>query len=190
MSTLDNLIDLLERVKETDPEFSKKAASALDLLLDDDDVEEEYEHCNPEEEIEYYEYEDDEEEEVSIMAPPAPPPLPRRAKKQKKKKKKNKKAPAPTTPKEYPQEVEISDKHLKDTVKARQEISHIIAKLGLIQQNYEVDKELALEEIEKKQKAFERWVEHLQLVYGLDPESTYVMKFPENDSEKASFVKQ
>ena len=37
MGALDKLINLLEQVKETNPDFSSKAERALDVLVSDDD---------------------------------------------------------------------------------------------------------------------------------------------------------
>lgn len=44
MAALDKLIDLLEQIKQTDPEFTKKASKALDALVGEDDDEPPEEH--------------------------------------------------------------------------------------------------------------------------------------------------
>jgi len=66
MSAMDKLIDLLEKLKQENPEFHDKAGKALDVLIDDD---EEVGAFEPEEEFDdsYVELEKEEYEKILLI---------------------------------------------------------------------------------------------------------------------------
>jgi cysteinyl-tRNA synthetase len=91
---------------------------------------------------------------------------------------------------EYPSEVEISDENLQEIRSRQHIISMEIARLGLLQQNYESDKELLLELIEENQKSLQTFLQSLQESYNLDVKATYVLNLPPDGKQKASFIKR
>jgi|MDTB01.3.fsa_nt_gb hypothetical protein len=171
MAAIDKLIDLLEQIKQTDPDFTEKASNAIDALIG-------------------------EGEENKVRKPP-----PRR-------KRSRKPAvevrtediiddhPEPIYPidveeeKVYPDVVEINNAHQKEIQDEQRAITQKVTELGLLQQNYESDKENILEYIEQKQKYLVEYIVKLQESYDLDPNEKYVINFPQKEGEKATFVKK
>lgn len=148
MGALDKLINLLEQVKETNPDFSSKAEKALDVLVSDDD-----------EEI---------VEEEEIAPEPEPEPF-------------------------DDTYVEVEDDDIYKVVKQQQQTSKLVTQLGLLTQNYEVDKELTLEEMEKTQEAIQSLMKQLKEKYKLDGDANYDLVFPNENVKnhnKAAFVKK
>ncbi|MBT5638443.1 MAG: hypothetical protein HOJ16_07770 [Candidatus Peribacter sp.] len=148
MGALDKLINLLEQVKETNPDFSSKAEKALDVLVGDD------------------------EEEVLEESEPEPEPEPE---------------PFDDT---Y---VEIEDEDIYRVVGHQQSTSKLVTQLGLLTQNYEVDKEVTLEEMEKTQRAVQLLMKQLKEKYNLDGAANYDLVFPSDNAKnpnKAAFVKK
>ena len=148
MGALDKLINLLEQVKETNPDFSSKAEKALDVLVGDD------------------------EEEVLEESEPEPEPEPE---------------PLDDT---Y---VEIEDEDIYRVVGHQQSTSKLVTQLGLLTQNYEVDKEVTLEEMEKTQRAVQLLMKQLKEKYNLDGAANYDLVFPSDNAKnpnKAAFVKK
>jgi len=163
MAALDKLIDLLEQVKQTDPSFSKRAERALEALVEEDPA------------------------ETSTVFKGGT------IKDGKLITKLEKKEPEPEPEPEvieYPSEVEISDEHLQELRSRQHVISMEIARLGLLQQNYESDKELLLELIEENQKSLQTFLESLQGSYNLDVEAKYILNIPSDGKQKASFIKR
>ena len=132
MAALDKLINLLEQIKQTDPEYGKKAEKALDALISEED-------SSP----------------VIEEEPPPPPP-----------------------PKDPPKEVELTDHHWGDVQRGRTAIAQAVTNLGLVQQNYESDKESLLDQIEQQQESLQKYIESLYDVYGLDKNLGYKLVFP------------
>jgi hypothetical protein len=143
MAALDKLIDLLEQIKQTDPDFTDKASRAIDALIG-----------APSE---------------ASSSPPPPPPEPEAS---------------------YQDYAEISKTHLKEIQDEQKALNQKITELGLLQQNYEADKEVLLEYIEQKQKYLREYLLSLKEVYRLDPEARYLLTFPEKEGEKATFVRR
>ena len=159
MAAIDKLIDLLEQIKQTDPEFTEKAANALDALIGEED--------------------DD--------GPVKPPP----------RRKRNRKPPVEVESEDiieeekvYPDVVEIKNAHQKEIQDEQKAITQKVTELGLLQQNYESDKENILEYIEQKQRYLDEYIVKLQESYDLDPNEKYVINFPQKEGEKATFVKK
>ena len=142
MADVDKLIDMLEQIKQTDPEFGVKASKALDALISEEG-----------------------EEESTESAPPPAPKLP-------------------------PERVVLNGHHSSDVLKGRQEIVDAVTKLGLVQQNYESDKESLLDQIERHQEALRSYIKSLHKLYNLPPEVQYELVFPRNEGENPTFVKQ
>ncbi len=144
MAALDKLINLLEQVKETNPDFTKKAEQALDVLVGaDDDL------LETEEEVAEEPFDD------SYV------------------------------------EVEASD--LERVVLLQKKTTSLVTSLGLLTQNYEVDKEECLEDMEKTQKDLQLLMEELKNKYSLDKEANYTLLFPRENLENpntAAFKKQ
>ena len=213
MPDLDKLIDLLEKIKETDPAFTEKAGKAIEALIgeDDDDDEEvilEVEDADVEEVVSEP---TPPPEPVSTPAPKAPALAP---------------APAPESPPEpppapepepepepetasepepepepepeaeiekkpiFPEVVELKFAHLKEIIEERSEINQKITDLGLLLQNYESDKDELLEYIERKHKLLTEYIAGLRSTYNLDPHAEYSLEFPRQQGEKARFVKR
>ncbi|MDB4335902.1 hypothetical protein N9989_00355 [bacterium] len=148
MGALDKLINLLEQVKETNPDFSSKAERALDVLVSDDD-----EVLEPESQLE-----------------PEPEP-----------------EPFDDT---Y---VEVEEEDIYRVIEYQQSTSKLVTQLGLLTQNYEVDKEVTLEEMENAQKAVQLLMKQLKEKYKLDGEANYDLVFPSDNAKnpnKAAFVKK
>jgi|ETNmetMinimDraft_15_1059895.scaffolds.fasta_scaffold90987_2 hypothetical protein len=167
MAALDKLIDLLEQIKQTDPSFSEKASRALDVLIEED----------PAETSTVFKggtIKDGKLVTKLEKKEPAPEPAPE---------------PVPEVI-EYPSEVEISDENLQEIRSRQHIISMEIARLGLLQQNYESDKELLLELIEENQKSLQTFLQSLQESYNLDVKATYVLNLPPDGKQKASFIKR
>lgn len=139
MADVDKLIDMLEQIKQTDPEFGVKASKALDALISDEED-----------------------------APPPPPP-------------------APKLP---PERVALNHHHSADVIKGRQSIVDTVTKLGLVQQNYESDKEALLDQIEQHQEALRTYIQSLHNLYKLPPDIKYELVFPQSGDENPTFVKQ
>jgi len=175
MADLDKLIDLLEKVKQTDPSFSGKATKALDALIGDD------------------------EGTSSDLPVDVPPPKKEIKKKRKKKEVKTPSTPAvenptpapkPPPPPKHPSVVPLDENHANDVIKGRLLVTNTVARLGLLQQNYESDKEKILDRIDELQESLETYVKSLQKIYNLDANSVYVLRLPENAGENAAFVKR
>jgi hypothetical protein len=190
MADLDKLIDLLEKVKQSDPSFSEKAAKALDVLISDDEV------LDPGEEV-------------------SPPP---QKKEKRKKKTKSRTVAPPTTPPaaipattlaatpdptpsappaavtppkpKHPPVVPLDDNHTNDVLIGRRHVANMVANLGLLQQNYESDKEKILDKIDELQESLETYVKSLQKIYDLDTNAVYILRLPEKAGEKGAFVKK
>ena len=145
MAALDKLINLLEQVKETNPDFTKKAEQALDVLVGQDDDA----HETDEEIVEEEPFDD------SYV------------------------------------EVEASD--LERVVLLQKKTTSLVTSLGLLTQNYEVDKEECLEDMEKTQKDLQLLMEELKSKYSLDKDANYTLLFPQENIENpstAAFKKQ
>lgn len=192
MAALDKLINLLEQIKQTDPSFSDKAAKALDALVSDDE-----EEILEEEALEVEE--DDVVEEVSMEEDDVgPPPLPKKKKKKKFKKVKIKDGNLQGTlePEEeapevvYSDHVALEDEDWRVIAATQQRVNSLITRLGLVQQNYEVDKELVLDAIEATQKELQQFIQNLQHSYNLDPQFNYSLSIPTSQDEKATFIKE
>ena len=138
MGALDKLINLLEQVKETNPDFSSKAEKALDVLVGDD------------------------EEEVLEESEPEPEPEPE------------------TFDDTF---VEIEDEDIYRVVGHQQSTSKLVTQLGLLTQNYEVDKEVTLEEMEKTQRAVQLLMKQLKEKYNLDGAANYDLVFPSDNAK-------
>jgi hypothetical protein len=187
MAALDKLINLLEQIKQTDPSFSDKASKALDVLVSDE-----------EEEVLEVEESDVVEEVSAEEDDTGPPPLPKKKKKKKFKKVKIKdgKLQGTLEPEEgspeivYPDRVHLEDEDWQIIVATQQRVNSLITRLGLIQQNYEVDKELALDAIETTQKELQQFIQDLQHSYDLDPQFNYSLSIPTSQNEKATFIKE
>ena len=146
MAALDKLINLLEQVKETNPDFTAKAEKALDVLVGED-IEEEQEIV--EEEIEEEPFDDS-----------------------------------------Y---IEINSDDLQKVVELQKATTALVTSLGLLTQNYEVDKEECLDNMEKTQKSLQALMEEMKDRYNLDKVANYSLVFPhENQANPgtAAFVKQ
>ncbi len=72
---------------------------------------------------------------------------------------------------------------------AKQSTYNYISSLGLLTQNYEVDKEELLENIEQTNKAINDYIELLKENYNLDPEAEYSLVLPDAEGGNAAFVK-
>ncbi len=148
MGALDKLINLLEQVKETNPDFSSKAEKALDALISED-------------------IEDDDQEEV---------------------------AQEEITEQPFDDSyIEIKDEDLYSVLDKQQNTTKLVTQLGLLTQNYEVDKESTLEEMEKVQKSLQELMISLKDKYKLDKQANYDLVYP-NDNKRnqgvAAFVKK
>ncbi len=144
MAALDKLINLLEQVKETNPDFTKKAEKALDVLVSEDLDEEVVEEVAEEEPF------DD----------------------------------------SY---IEINPDDLQRVVELQKTTTALVTSLGLLTQNYEVDKEECLDNMEKTQKDLQALMEQMKDKYSLDKVANYSLVFPhenENNPGVAAFVKQ
>lgn len=144
MAALDKLINLLEQVKETNPDFTKKAEKALDVLVSEDLDEEVVEEVAEEEPF------DD----------------------------------------SY---IEINPDDLQRVVELQKTTTALVTSLGLLTQNYEVDKEECLDNMEKTQKDLQALMEQMKDKYSLDKIANYSLVFPhENETNPgvAAFVKQ
>jgi hypothetical protein len=149
MGALDKLINLLEQVKETNPDFSSKAEKALDVLINEEATEQEEDQFVEPEEVEEEPFDDS-----------------------------------------Y---VEIDNKDLYDVLSKQQRTTQLVTQLGLITQNYEVDKESVLEEMEEVQKGIHNLMDSLKDKYSLDRSSNYDLVFPNDNArnqEVAAFVKK
>jgi len=144
MGALDKLINLLEQVKETNPDFTEKAERALDVLVSEEAGEEVVEEVVEEEPF------DD----------------------------------------SY---IEIESADLEQIVGLQRKTSSLVTKLGLLTQNYEVDKEECLEDMEKTQRDLQALMERMKDEYKLDRDANYDLLFPhENEANNgsAAFVKK
>lgn len=142
MGALDKLINLLEEVKSTNPDFSSKAEKALDALI------------NEEEEVEEPEAAEEPFDDSYI---------------------------------------EIEQEHLLKVIEHHNITTQLVTKLGLVVQNYEVDKELILEQMEKVQISLKSLMEEMKKNYKLDKNSDYDFLFPEDNernTESAAFLKK
>ena len=100
-------------------------------------------------------------------------------------------APAPPPPpKEPPDRVELTDHHWGDVRKGRELIVQAITKFGLLQQNYEADKEALMENIDQLQDSLRKYIDSLHDIYNLDSPLNYNLVFPKSDKEKATFVRK
>jgi hypothetical protein len=145
MGALDKLINLLEQVKETNPDFTEKAEQALDVLVGEDGPL-------------------DETEDAETHAEPFDDSY-----------------------------VEIEGEDLEQVVLLQKKTSTLITSLGLLTQNYEVDKEECLEEMETTQKKLQGLMEDLKGKYNLDRGANYTLLFPSENTENpevAAFKKQ
>lgn len=144
MGALDKLINLLEQVKETNPDFTEKAEQALDVLVGEDEPKHDLE-----EELQEEPFDDS-----------------------------------------Y---VEIDKSDLEKVVLIQKQTRTLITSLGLLTQNYEVDKEECLEEMETTQKKLQDLMEDLKDKYSLDKAANYTLLFPSENTdnpEVAAFKKQ
>tara|TARA_B100001250_G_C19768850_1_gene776106 strand:+ start:13 stop:459 length:447 start_codon:yes stop_codon:yes gene_type:complete len=98
--------------------------------------------------------------------------------------------PEPEPEISYPDRVELTKTHLKEIQDEQKALTQKITELGLLQQNYESDKEALLEYVEQKQKYLREFIVNLKKTYNLDPEAVYLLNFPEKEGEKATFVKK
>ena len=128
MGALDKLINLLEQVKETNPDFTEKAERALDVLVSEEATEEVVEEVVEEEPF------DD----------------------------------------SY---IEIESVVLEQIVGLQRKTSSLVTKLGLLTQNYEVDKEECLEDMEKTQRDLQAFMERMKEEYKLDGDANYDLLF-------------
>ena len=144
MAALDKLINLLEQVKETNPDFTAKAEKALDVLVSEDADEEFVEEVEEEEPF------DD----------------------------------------SY---IEIEDEDLQAVVDLQKKTTALVTSLGLLTQNYEVDKEECLDNMEKTQKELQSLMGEMKDKYNLDKSANYNLLFPHENTvntDSAAFVKQ
>ena len=144
MAALDKLINLLEQVKETNPDFTAKAEKALDVLVSEDADQEVVEEIEEEEPF------DD----------------------------------------SY---IEIEAEDLQTVVDLQKRTTALVTSLGLLTQNYEVDKEECLEDMEKTQKDLQSLMERMKDKYNLDKSANYNLLFPHENTANtgtAAFVKQ
>ena len=144
MAALDKLINLLEQVKETNPDFTKKAEQALDVLVGTDD--------------------DLHETEEEIVEEPFDDSY-----------------------------VEVDAGDLEKVVLLQKKTTSLVTSLGLLTQNYEVDKEECLEDMEKTQKDLQLLMEELKNKYNLDKDANYTLLFPQENIDNpstAAFKKQ
>ena len=145
MGALDKLINLLEQVKETNPDFTEKAERALDVLVSEEEAAEEV----AEEVVEEEPFDDS-----------------------------------------Y---IEIESVDLEQIVGLQRKTSSLVTKLGLLTQNYEVDKEECLEDMEKTQRDLQALMERMKDEYKLDRDANYDLLFPhenETNNGSAAFVKK
>lgn len=187
MADLDKLIDLLEKVRQSDPSFSEKAAKALDALTSTDDS------PDPDEEVSVSPQKKERRKKktkfktpttppaATPTAPPAatPDPTPTAP-------------PAAVTPPKpkYPSIMPLDDNHTSDVIIGQRHVANMVANLGLLQQNYESDKEKILDKIDELQESLETYVKSLQKIYDLDTNAVYLLRLPEKTGEKGAFVKK
>jgi|TARA_E500000305_G_C3987829_1_gene220348 hypothetical protein len=139
MSAMDKLINLLETLKQENPEFHDKAGKALDALIEED-ADEEIEEPEPEEEF------DD----------------------------------------SY---IELEHGDFYKIAKRRDRTTNLVLKIGLLVQNFELDKSSLLNEIEKNQDDLLSFINDLKENIGCDPNSDYELVLPEDETQKAAFKK-
>jgi hypothetical protein len=188
MADLDKLIDLLEKVKQTDPSFSKKAAKALDALINDSE-----DFDSDESPLKKKKKRKKKSKSKTVVSPtppsPAPPtvtptvtPSPTLAD--------TSTAVTPPPKPKYPSVVPLDDNHTNDVLIGRRRVGNMVANLGLLQQNYESDKEKILDKIDEMQESLETYVKSLQKIYDLDINAVYLLRLPEKAGEKGAFVKK
>lgn len=171
MSALDKLINLLEHLKETNPDMHDKANKALDVLLDEEGLVEETQ--------------------------PKPKYIIKNGKLVSGKLDLDPVRPfdtQTTKPEPEPEPVddsyfEVEDKDTNFIVSSRARIKELISSLGLLTQAYEAEKEAVLEEIEQVHKALNERIRNLQDSFPLDPAADYNLVFPSENREKGAFIK-
>ena len=91
------------------------------------------------------------------------------------------------------EQVEVEEEDIYKVIEYQQSTSKLVTQLGLLTQNYEVDKEVTLEEMENAQKAVQLLMKQLKEKYKLDGEANYDLVFPSDNAKnpnKAAFVKK
>ena len=163
MSSLDKLINLLEKLGQEDPSFHDKAKKALDVLVDDEIEVVEEPSAEPK-----YKIRDGKLVSGTLDLDATPPQ------------------------EEEPFDdsyVEVSNEDLQTVISTREAAVDLIKALGLLTQNYEADKERVLEEIEANNSFMNQFVSELKISYNLDPNAGYTLVLPSPGQEKGAFVK-
>ena len=86
--------------------------------------------------------------------------------------------------------IEFDNETFDQLISEQQGINELISSYGLYEVQHQKKKIEMLNEIETKQDSLNKKTKQIMKDIGCDPESTYVLKFPQNENDLPAFEKQ